>query len=70
MAVQSMNVKMPEQLYRSLRDRASRTKRTVEAELVDIVANALPLADALPDDLAQVIATLDARKIKPFAGDL
>ena len=59
MAIQSMNVKLPEQLYLSLRDRAKQSKRTVEAELIEVVAAALPLNNALPDDLAQAVATLD-----------
>ena len=54
-----MNVKLPEQLYLSLRDRAKQSKRTVEAELIEVVAAALPLNNALPDDLAQAVATLD-----------
>ncbi len=59
MAIQSMNVKLPEQLYLSLRDRAKQSKRTVEAELIEVVASALPSNNALPDDLAQAVATLD-----------
>ncbi len=59
MAIQSMNVKLPEQLYLSLRDRAKQSKRTVEAELIEVVAAALPSNNALPDDLAQAVATLD-----------
>ena len=54
-----MNVKLPEQLYLSLRDRAKQSKRTVEAELIEVVAAALPSNNALPDDLAQAVATLD-----------
>jgi len=59
MAVQSITINLPDQLYTHLYDRAKQTKRTVEAELVDVVMTVLPATNQLPDDLVQATAHLE-----------
>lgn len=55
MAVQAVTVSLPSPLYERLTRRAQRTRRTVEAELIDAVAT---LPDELPADMAEAIAAL------------
>jgi plasmid stability protein len=59
MAVQAVTVNLPDPLYERLARRASRTHRTVEAEIVDAVNTSLPdEPDELPADMAEAIAAL------------
>ena len=58
MSLQQLTINLPEPLYNRLKQRAAQTQRSVEAELVDVVALALPVADALPTDLAEAISQL------------
>lgn len=58
MAVQPVIVHLPIPLYERLKHRAEQTHRTVEAELLEVVATAVPIADDLPADLAETIAAL------------
>lgn len=59
MAVQAVTVNLPGPLYERLARRALRTRRTVEAELVEAVATSLPEEpDELPADMAEAIAAL------------
>jgi plasmid stability protein len=58
MAVQAVTFHLPSPLYERLKQRAEQTHRSVEAELLEVVAAAVPVADDLPADLAQVIAPL------------
>jgi plasmid stability protein len=59
MAVQAVTVNLPDPLYERLARRASRTRRTVEAEIVDAVNTSLPEEpDELPTDMADAIAAL------------
>ena len=61
MAVQAVTVSLPSPLYERLTRRAQRTRRTIEAELIDAVAT-LPdepdEPDELPADMAEAIAAL------------
>ena len=58
MSLQQLTINLPEPLYNRLKQRAAQTQRSVEAELVDVVALALPVADASPTDLAEAISQL------------
>ncbi len=59
MAVQAVTVNLPDPLYQRLARRASRTHRTVEAEIVDAMNTSLPdEPDELPADMAEAIAAL------------
>ncbi len=54
----SVHVNLPSALYNRLKRRAEQTRRTVEAELLEVVATAVPIADELPPDLAEAISPL------------
>jgi plasmid stability protein len=58
MAVQAVTLHLPSPLYERLKERAEQTHRSVEAELLEVVATAVPVADDLPADLAQMISPL------------
>ncbi|MDO9018051.1 MAG: hypothetical protein Q8S73_06225 [Deltaproteobacteria bacterium] len=53
-----MTVNLPGPLYERLARRATRTHRTVEAELVDAVATSLDEPGELPADMADAISAL------------
>ncbi|MEK7278150.1 MAG: hypothetical protein AAB427_12440 [Chloroflexota bacterium] len=62
MTVYPIMLHLPDTLYRQIKERAEQAKRTVEAELLEVVARAVPAADRLPDDLQtalDALATLD-----------
>jgi plasmid stability protein len=56
--VQAVTVNLPEPLYERLARRATKSHRTVEAELVDAVATLPDEPDELPADMAEAIAAL------------
>lgn len=58
MAAQAVTVSLPGPLYERLTRRAQRTRRTVEAELIDAVATLPDEPDELPADMAEAIAAL------------
>ena len=58
MSVQPITVNLPTALYSRLRRRAEESRRTVEAELLDVVTTAVPVADDLPADLNEAISPL------------
>ena len=58
MAAQAVTVNLPGPLYERLARRATRTHRTVEAELVDAVATILDEPGELPADMAEAISAL------------
>lgn len=59
MAVQAVTVNLPDPLYERLARRASKSHRTVEAEIVDAVSTSLPTEpDELPADMAEALAAL------------
>ena len=57
-AAQAVTVNLPGPLYERLARRATRTHRTIEAELVDAVATLPDEPDELPADMAEAIAAL------------
>lgn len=58
MATQTLTLKVPDPLYARIRHRAEKANRTVEAELLDVLAAAVSGDGDLPPDLAEAIAAL------------
>lgn len=58
MTVQPVTLNLPGPLYNRLKRLAEQTHRTVEAELLEVVATAVPIADELPADLVEAISPL------------
>lgn len=58
MAVQTVTLALPAALYQQLKRRADATLRTVEDELLTVVATAVPASDELPQDLEDAISPL------------
>ena len=58
MTVQVVTLHVPSPLYEQLKRRAAQAQRTVEAELLDVVATAVPVGDDLPAELAEAISPL------------
>jgi len=58
MAVQTVTLNMPGTLYDRVKRRAEQTHRSVEMELLEAVAMAVPAADELPLELAEMISSL------------
>jgi predicted transcriptional regulator len=56
MTVQSFTVQLSTRLYNRLKQRADRTNRSIEIEMVEAVAGALPADDMLPTELADALA--------------
>jgi plasmid stability protein len=59
MSAQTLTVALPDPLYARLQRRASQANRTVEAELLDVLAASVPEDEQLPPDLAASVAALD-----------
>jgi len=58
MALQSITVQLPSGLYNRLKRRAEKSQRSIEAEVVDAVAGALPADDELSPELSRAVANL------------
>lgn len=58
MAAQTITLNVPAPLYQKLKRRADATLRTVEDELLTMVATAAPLVDELPQDLEDAISPM------------
>jgi hypothetical protein len=58
MPTQTMTVAVPEAIYHRLEQRAQQARRSVEAELLEVLVTALPVGDQLPSDLAEASAAL------------
>jgi plasmid stability protein len=54
----TLTLDLPEPVFSRLREQARRANRTVEAELLDVLAAAVPAADGLPPELAAAVASL------------
>jgi plasmid stability protein len=59
MPTHTITLQIPEDLYGRIRQRAERSQRTVEAEFVDVLVQAVPGADELPPVLAEALAALE-----------
>ncbi len=60
MSVQTVIVHLPEGLYSQLKERADRWKRTVEAEVLDVLSSAIPAGDDLPPHIEEELSRLEA----------
>jgi len=58
MTIQPVTLNLPGHLYNRLKRRADQAHRTVEAELLEVVASAVPVADELPAELNDAISPL------------
>ena len=58
MNVQTVTLDLPSPLYNRLKHRADQAHRTVEDELIQVVATAVPVGDELPADLCEAISPL------------
>jgi plasmid stability protein len=58
MNVQPVTLNLPETLYRKVQQRAEKMRRSVEDELVEVVAAALPESDDLPQEITEVLSQL------------
>lgn len=68
MSVQPVTVNLPTILYSRLRRRAEQSRHTVEAELLEVVTTAVPVADDLPADLSEAISPLSLLNDAALAG--
>jgi plasmid stability protein len=59
MATQTLTVQLPDLLYSRLEQRASQSNRSLEAELIDVLAAAIPVGTDLPPEIAKEIAHLE-----------
>ena len=58
MSLHPVMVKLPKHLYNRVQSRAKLTKRSVESELLAVVAQAMEAEDELPDDLSTLLDEL------------
>src|SRR5260370_5477325 len=58
MTIHPVILNLPSHLYNRLKRRAEQAHRTVEAELLEVVAWAVPVADELPAELSDAISPL------------
>jgi len=58
MALETVTVRLPDVLYRKIEQRARRMQRSVEDELVAVVAEALPALEELPADISDELDQL------------
>jgi plasmid stability protein len=56
--MRTMTLQVPEVLYTRLKERAAQTNRSVEAEVLDVLAGAVPGTEELPADLEAAISAL------------
>lgn len=58
MAGQSITLHVPDDLYQRVKQEAARTRRTIEEEVLEVVALAMPGQAELPDELAMAVEQL------------
>lgn len=58
MSLQTITIQLPERLYRDVAKRARRMHRSVEEEVVAVVADALPTMNDLPSELTEELDQL------------
>jgi plasmid stability protein len=58
MTARTVTLQLPGPLYDHIEQRAADAHHSVEAELLDVVAAAVPLSDELPPDLEDAVASL------------
>jgi plasmid stability protein len=57
--MQTVTLRIPEELYSRIQQRAQRSRRSLEAEFIDVLSLAVQGTDDLPPELAQAFADLD-----------
>jgi plasmid stability protein len=58
MSPRTVTLQLPGPLYDHIEQRAAEAHHSIEAELLDVVAAAVPLSDELPPDLEDAVASL------------
>ena len=58
MSTQDVTIHLPDVLYERLKRRAEQSRRSVEDELIDVLAAAVPVGDELPPELAEAVSSL------------
>lgn len=58
MALQTMTLHMPDALYDRFKQRAAHARRSVEEELLDVLAAAVPVTCELPAGIADALSPL------------
>lgn len=58
MSLQSVTVHLPTGLYNRLKRRADQAHRTIESEMLETVAGAIPADDGLTPELSEAVARL------------
>lgn len=58
MELRSVTVQLPAELYNRLKRRAEKAQRSIETEMVETVADALPADDVLSPELSATVAQL------------
>lgn len=58
MTTRAVTIQLPDDLYDRIRQRAEQTGRSIESEVVGLVASALPGDDGLPPELTSELASL------------
>ncbi len=59
MSLQTITIQLPERLYSDVAKRALRMRRSVEEEVVAVVADALPTLNDLPNELSEELGQLE-----------
>ena len=60
MSSQTLTLDVPDKIFSRIRDRAYQANRTVEAEAIGVLTNAVTPMDELPPELAAAMAAVDA----------
>jgi plasmid stability protein len=55
---QDVLLRLPNPLYERIKQRADQARHSVEDELIDVLATAVPVVDELPAGLAEAVASL------------
>ena len=58
MAPRTVTLQLPGPLYEQIEHRAAEAHRSIELELLDVVATAVPFSDELPPELADAVSSL------------
>jgi plasmid stability protein len=58
-STQSILLRLPDPLYERLKHRADQAQHSMEDELIDVLATAVPVADELPSDLEEMLTSLE-----------
>jgi plasmid stability protein len=68
MATQLVTVHLPQSLYDRVKQRAEQTHRSIEDELLEVIATAVPVPNDLPMDLVELLTTLNTFSDKELWG--